>query len=60
VASNYLLYNLISRVHSRTPEGIPIGHFNINLSNLTNQQASQIQVFLRQVLAFQLDLKVTT
>jgi hypothetical protein len=40
VASNYLLYNLLSKVHQRSPENIPIGQFNINVSNLKKNQAA--------------------
>lgn len=39
LASQYLLLNLISKVHTRTPEGTPIGHLNINLSGLSNEEA---------------------
>jgi hypothetical protein len=40
VASSYLLFNLLSKVHQRSPEGMPIGHLNINISHLTAQQAA--------------------
>lgn len=60
VASSYLLYNLLSKVYNRSPEGMPLGHMNINLSGLTSEQAAQLQTFLSQVLAFQLNIKVST
>ena len=34
-AANYLLFNLLSKVHSRTDEGLAYGHFNINLSGVS-------------------------
>lgn len=42
VAAQYLLLNLLSKVHTRLPEGTPIGHLNINLSGLNNQEAVQL------------------
>lgn len=31
MASSFLLFNLLSKVHQRSPEGLALGHFNINL-----------------------------
>jgi hypothetical protein len=39
VAANYLLFNLLSKVHQRSPDGMPLGHLNINLSELSSEQA---------------------
>lgn len=39
VASEFLLLNLISKVHNRTPEGFILGHLNINLYGLSNAEA---------------------
>ena len=39
IASEFLLLNLISKVHTRLPEGIPLGHLNINLYGLSNMEA---------------------
>jgi hypothetical protein len=52
VASEYLLLNLLSKIHQRSPEGLPLGHFNINLSELTKEQASQITTLLSHILPF--------
>jgi len=46
VASLYLLMNVLSKVHKRLPEGTPFGHLNINLSNLSNEEAKALQDFL--------------
>jgi hypothetical protein len=32
--SSYLLYNLLSKVHQKSPEGMPMGHYNINISGV--------------------------
>lgn len=37
--SAYLLYNLLAKVHQKSPEGMPMGHFNINISGLDSTQA---------------------
>ena len=42
IASEYLLMNLLSKVHMKSPEGLPLGHFNINLSEMKPEQAAQI------------------
>jgi len=34
-ASEFLLLNLISYVHTRTPEQFPLGNLNVNLYNLS-------------------------
>jgi len=39
VASQFLLLNLVSKVHSRGQAGMPMGHFNINISGLDSTQA---------------------
>lgn len=39
---------------------MPLGHLNINLSGLTTEQAAQLQTFLSEVLAFQLNIKIST
>lgn len=51
VSSAFLLYNLLSKVHQRTPEGLAMGHFNLNISGVDQKQAYQIRIFLRQILA---------
>lgn len=52
VASQYLLLNLISKVHTRTPEGTPIGQLNINLSGLSEEEAEQIRKFVEIIVPF--------
>ena len=39
VASQFLLLNLVSKVHSRSQAGMPLGQFNINISGLDSVQA---------------------
>lgn len=36
-AANYLLFNLLSKVHQRTPEGQAFGHLNINLRGVSSE-----------------------
>jgi len=36
----------VSKVHSRSPEGLPMGHLNINISGVNSAQAQQIQALL--------------
>lgn len=60
VQSAYLLYNLLAKVHQKSPEGMPMGHFNVNISGLNSIQAKQIQDLLKTVLAIQLNLVITT
>jgi hypothetical protein len=60
VASSYLLYNLLAKVYQKTPEGMPMGHFNINISGMNSTQSKQIQGLLSHILAIQLNLVITT
>jgi hypothetical protein len=60
MASSYLLYNLLAKVYQKTPEGMPMGHFNINVSGVDSAQAKQIQTLLSHILAIQLNLEITT
>jgi hypothetical protein len=55
-----LLFNLLAKVHQKSPEGTAMGHYNINISGLDATQAKQIQELLSHVLAIQLNLEITT
>lgn len=59
LASQYLLLNLLSKVHTRMPEGTPIGQLNINLSGLKGHEAEQIQKFIDLIVPFQMNLDIT-
>lgn len=34
MASDFLLYNILSKVYQRSPEGMAMGHLNLNISGL--------------------------
>lgn len=37
MASSFLLFNLLSKVYQRSPEGFALGHFNINLQDVSSE-----------------------
>jgi hypothetical protein len=59
-AAQLLLLNLVSKVYQRTPEGIVLGHLNINLSGLKPLHAKLIRQLLSVCLLTQLNLQITT
>ena len=59
MATSFLLFNLISKVYQRSPEGLALGHLNINLTSVTPEQAKYIKMFLSKVLPVQMNLNLT-
>ena len=53
-----MILNLVSKVHTRNPQ--PLGDLSLNIAGVTPQQVSQIRALLSNILALQLDLKITT
>jgi len=59
MATSFLLFNLISKVYQRSPEGLALGHLNINLTSMTPQQAKYVKLFLSKVLPVHMNLNLT-
>ena len=59
-ASELLLCNILSTVYQRTPDGVILGPFQINLNGVNSRQAKQITDLLHNILHLQMDLIITT
>lgn len=59
LASQYLLSNILSKVHSRE-SAMPLGQFNINITNLSQEQAKQISALLDHIMPLHLKMMLTT
>jgi len=60
LAADYALLNMISKVHVRSIDGIPLGHLNVNISGLSTEQAKQVQRLLTQVMPLQINFQINT
>lgn len=59
MASNFMLYNFLSKVYQRTPEGTAMGHLNLNISGLDAKQAHQVSALMKHILPLQLSIKLS-
>ena len=53
-----MILNLVSKVYTRNPK--PLGDLSMNIAGVNSQQVAQIKTLLKNIIALQLDIEITT
>ena len=53
-----MILNLVSKVYTRNPK--PLGDLSMNIAGVNSHQVAQIKTLLKNIIALQLDIEITT